>query len=228
MASYIRRSERESNTVALWARVSGSRQDTDNQLRELRAWVTETLGLKITREFIFTDSAWQDKNGKGQEFDQAREELLEGARLGQYRNVATWAVDRLSRRGPEDMLRLVRQLSDELGIKLFSYRDPWVQSLDDPFARPIILSVFATVAQFESQRRSDRVKAHITRVKAAGGTWGGRKPGSANKAKARDADGREHGTVSDQAKRNLRAAWTPERRAAASARMAERNRAKRA
>lgn len=107
------------------------------------------------------------------------------------------------------MLRFVRQLVDELGVKTLSYRDPWVQSLDDPFARPIILSVFATVAQFESQRRSDRVKAHIAKVKADGGSWGGRKPGAKNST----------GTVSDAAKANLRAAWTPERRAA----LAERN-----
>jgi DNA invertase Pin-like site-specific DNA recombinase len=35
-----------------------------------------------------------------------------------------------------------------------------------------VLSVFATVARFESQRRSDRVKAHIGKVKPVGGHWG--------------------------------------------------------
>jgi DNA invertase Pin-like site-specific DNA recombinase len=207
MADYVRKADHKANVVDLWVRVSTAQQDTDPQLLELRQWVTDQ-GLVIGREFVFADSAWQSGNGKGSLFDRKREELLERIRLGHSAGVATWAVDRLSRRGAEDLLRFVRVLTEEYGARLLSLRDPWVQNLNDPMAREIILSVFATVAKFESQRRSDRIKGKIAQIQAAGGTWGGRKKGSRNKS----------GTISDEAKANLRAAWTPERRAALAAR----------
>jgi putative DNA-invertase from lambdoid prophage Rac len=187
---------------AIWARVSGADQYTANQLGELRRWAADR-GLELAQEYVTEDSAWT-KNGngaKGAEFDRQRAALLEGARLGRYSIVLTWGVDRLSRRGAEDMLSFVRQLTGT-DCKLWSLKDPWAESTSDPMTRELLFSVFATIARFESERRSERIKAGLARRKAEGKQVGGRVTGA--------KDRRPRGG----------AGWTDERRAA----LAERNR----
>jgi putative DNA-invertase from lambdoid prophage Rac len=198
--------QQEVTRAAIWARVSTSDQRTTNQLDELRAWAA-SRGVEVVAEFITEDSAWATglSNGKGAEFDRKRAELLDGARLGRYHVVLTWGIDRLSRRGAEDMLSFVRRLT-ETGCALWSMKDPWVESTSDPFARELMIGIFGTLARFESERRSQRVKAGLARRKREGKPVGGRKPGAKDKAK-RNAQG-------------VSAAWTPERRAE----LAERNR----
>jgi len=51
-------------SAAIWARVSGADQHTENQLATLRAWA-ERRGLDVTAEFITEDSAWQDAKSIG-------------------------------------------------------------------------------------------------------------------------------------------------------------------
>lgn len=201
--------QREVTRAAIWARVSTSDQHAANQLGELREWAARRH-LEVAAEFVTEDSAWQNGgggNGKGAEFDRKRAELLDGARLGHYDVVLTWGIDRLSRRGAEDMLAFVRRLT-ETACALWSDKDPWVESMTDPFARELLLSVFATVARFESERRSMRVKAGLARRRREGKPVGGRKAGSRDKGK-RSGEG-------------YSAAWTPERREA----LAARNRAR--
>jgi putative DNA-invertase from lambdoid prophage Rac len=175
--------------AAIWARVSSEDQHTENQLIELRKWAADR-DLDVVQEFITEDSAWAAKsgsNGKGAEFDRKRTALLEGARLGRYHVVLTWGVDRLSRRGAEDMLGYVRRLTDT-GCKLWSLKDSWVESTSDPMIRELLFGVFGTIARFESERRSQRIKAGLARRKAQGLPVGGRKPGSKDRRK-RSTDG---------------------------------------
>jgi putative DNA-invertase from lambdoid prophage Rac len=175
--------------AAIWARVSTTEQFTENQLMALREWAA-ARGLEVVQEFVTEDSAWAAKsgtNGKGAEFDRKRSELLEGARLGHYHVVLTWGVDRLSRRGAEDMLSCVRRLTDT-GCRLWSLKDPWVESTSDPMIRELLFGVFGTIARFESERRSDRIKAGLARRKAQGLPVGGRAVGSKDR-KPRATDG---------------------------------------
>jgi DNA invertase Pin-like site-specific DNA recombinase len=208
--------QQETTRAAIWARVSTEDQHAANQLGELREWA-ERRGVEVVAEFITEDSAWSKGNGngngngngggKGAEFDRKRRELLEGARLRRFEVVLIWGLDRLSRRGAEDMLGYTRRLA-ETGCRIWSLKDPWCESLADPMTRELLLAVFATIARFESERRSERTKAGMARAKAEGKRLGGRKAGAKDKA-PRQRDG-------------YSAAWTPERRAA----LAERNRAR--
>lgn len=196
---------------ALWARVSTTDQHTSNQLAELREWAARR-GLEVAAEFVTEDSAWQAggrANGKGAEFDRKRAELLDGARMGHYQVVLTWGLDRLSRRGAEDMLAFARKLT-ETGCALWSSKDQWVESLTDPMLRELLLSFFATIARFESERRSERIKAGLARRRREGKQIGGRKTGSRNRKPRPELTGEAAG-------------WTPERREAHSARMLARN-----
>lgn len=165
-------------TAAIWARVSSTdgSQTTDNQLHELRQWAANR-GLDVVAEFVTEDSAWADDDngtsgGKGSDFDAKRGDLLDGARLGRYQVVLCWGLDRMSRRGAEDMLAFVRRLT-KTGCALWSKKDPWVEDMNDAFAREMLLSVFATVARFESERRSERILAGLARRRSEGKPVGG-------------------------------------------------------
>jgi DNA invertase Pin-like site-specific DNA recombinase len=174
--------------AAIWARVSTTDQHAENQLEVLRTWAA-SRGLEVAAEFATEDSAWQGAkpgNGKGAEFDRQRKELINGARLGRYDVVLLWAIDRLSRKGIEDTLATMRQLYGH-GADLWSHQEGWLQT-SEPHMRELLVSFMAWMAQQESQRRSERIKAGLARRKAEGKQVGGRKPGSKDR-KPRTTDG---------------------------------------
>lgn len=191
---------------AIWARVSTDRQHTENQLAELRRWA-ESKGLNIAAEYETEDSAWTAPkgNGKGAEFDRKRADLLNGARLGHYSVILVWAIDRLSRKGIEDTLATMRRLYEQ-GAEIWSHQEGWLVTTE-PRMRELLVSFMAWVAEQESARRSERIKAGLARRRAEGKPVGGRKSGSRNKKRRPELAGEAAG-------------WTQERRAA----LAERNR----
>ena len=169
----------------IWARVSTTDQHAENQLAVLRGWAAD-LGAEVAAEYITEDSAWATNGGKGAEFDRKRKALLSDvqARRGTPVLVLVWAIDRLSRQGTEDMMAFLRRLA-EAGADVRSKQDPWLNTVD-PFAREILLGVFATVAKYESQRRSERIKAGLARRRAEGKPVG-RQPGAIDKKQRRRA-----------------------------------------
>lgn len=176
--------------AVIWGRVSTKEQHTENQLAVLREWAAQ-CGLEIVDELVTEDSAWAGSkagNGKGKEFEAARLAMLAGVRQGKYTVVLVWAIDRLSRQGSEDMQRYLRMLA-EAGADVRSRQEPWLNTAD-PFAREILVGLMATLAKYESERRSERIKAGLARRKAEGKQVGGRKPGSKDR-KPRSAEGYE-------------------------------------
>jgi DNA invertase Pin-like site-specific DNA recombinase len=164
--------------AAIWARVSTHDQHTGNQLAELRAWA-DALGLEVVAEYVTEDSAWSEGNGsKGKEFEAKRAAMLAGVHGDKHSVVLCWAIDRLSRKGSEDMQRYLRLLA-EAGADVRSLHDPWLHT-SDPMARELLIGVFATLAKYESQRRSDRIRAGLARRKAEGLPVG-RQPGAADR-----------------------------------------------
>jgi putative DNA-invertase from lambdoid prophage Rac len=184
--------------AANWARVSTLVQHEENQLDVTRGWASRR-SLEIVQEFVIEDSAWQKGNGtKGKQFDRERERLIEGARLGHYKVVLVWAVDRLSRRGIEDTLATMRRLY-EYGCDIWSYQEPWLVT-SEPRMRELLVSFMAWMAEQESARRSERIQAGMARVKkeiaaevAAGKEpskhLGGRKAGSRNRKRLANTAG---------------------------------------
>lgn len=195
--------------AAIWARVSGADQHPENQTAELRAWA-ERRGIDVAAEIVTEDSAWTLSNGsgKGSEFDEARARLLDGARMGHWQVVLCWAIDRLSRRGIEDMLATLRRLSD-YGCTVYSLREPWAEDLKDPHMRELFLAIAAWMAEMESSRRSERVRAGLARRKREGKRVGGRKKGQRDRKPRTPVTGEAKG-------------WTDERRAALAARNRQR------
>ncbi|KHL00431.1 recombinase family protein [Sinomonas humi] len=171
--------------AAVWARVSTAEQTTENQLQVLHDWAGRR-GLDVVAAHAIEDSAYTSTNGKGQDFDRQRAELLNGARLGHYDVVLVWSLDRLSRRGMEDTLATLRLLTEH-GCAVWSHQEPWLHT-SDPAMRELLVGITGWMAQQESKRRSERTKAGIERRRKAGLPVGGRKAGAKDR-KPRKADG---------------------------------------
>ena len=173
---------------AIWARVSSTdgTQSTENQTHVLRAWA-DRRGFEVAREFITEDSAWASGNGvKGKEFDRQRTELKAGAKRGEYSRVLIWSLDRLSRRGIKDTIGILDDL-DDAGALVCSHQETWTETTDRRM-QELIISVMSWMAEMESSRRSERIKAGMARRQREGNPVGGRVKGSKDRRK-RDTSG---------------------------------------
>ena len=90
-------------------------------------------------------------------------------------------MDRLSREGALAILSLVQKLS-ACGVKVLSYQEAWTEAPGE--LAELLYALTGWVARMESQRRSERTKAGLARVKAQGKRLG-RPAGSKDKKKRR-------------------------------------------
>lgn len=103
-----------STKAAIWARVSTDRQHEDNQIPDLER-LCEHRDWEITRRYEIADaSAYRG------EHRQALQQMLNDAHRGEFSVLVVWAVDRLCRRGIEELLRLIRELR-ERNVSLVSH-----------------------------------------------------------------------------------------------------------
>jgi putative DNA-invertase from lambdoid prophage Rac len=144
--------------AAIWARVSTTEQDTTNQLSAIRQWAQQR-GYEIVKEYVLEESAW---NGKHRAQVTA---ALKDAHAGRYEVLLVWALDRLSREGIEPTLATIRQFR-ERGVRVLSLQEAWTDG--PPEMQDLLTSFFAWMAQQESNRRSERVKAGLARRRSQG------------------------------------------------------------
>ena len=156
--------------VAVYLRVSTKEQSVGNQLPALERWVADR-GHQLVAVYSENESAWVS----GHQRELAR--LVQDAKRGRFNVVLTWSLDRLSRQGSLAILSLVHKLS-KYGVKVISHQESWTEAPGD--LAEILYAIAGWVAQMESQRRSERTKAGLVRVKAAGVRLG-RPPGSKDK-----------------------------------------------
>jgi putative DNA-invertase from lambdoid prophage Rac len=157
--------------AAVWSRVSTEEQHTANQREALERFATGH-GWDIV--------ACYDAGGLSAWTGAHRERLgqaLDDARAGKYDVLVVWALDRLERGGIEATLRAMR-LFREAGVRVVSLQEPWTDVPGE--TQQLLTAVMGWVAQMESARRSERVKAGLARRKAAGLPVG-RQPGAGDK-----------------------------------------------
>jgi DNA invertase Pin-like site-specific DNA recombinase len=149
--------------VAIYARTStdDGRQELTNQTRELHAYA-ERMGWKVVGEYL------DQISGRKSDRPQLKQALVDG-RKRKYDVFLFWSLDRISREGVFKTLQLLNQLSD-YGVKFRSHQEQWIDSLG-PF-RDAVIGILATVAQFEADRMSSRVRSGLARAKAQGKTLG--------------------------------------------------------
>jgi len=158
--------------AVIYARVSTDEQDTDNQIAQLTSW-SSSRGWEIADVYKENESAWRD--GHQKELAQ----LIVDARKGKFDAVLVWALDRLSREGSLAILTLVSKLKT-CGVKVISYQELWTEAPGE--LGELLYAISGWVARMESQRRSERTKAGLARVKAQGKCLG-RPPGSKDRRK---------------------------------------------
>lgn len=153
-----------------YLRVSGPGQTCENQIQVIKAWAKQR-GLELVRIYQEQESAWR----AGHQRELAR--LISDARKGQFAVVLVWALDRLSRLGALSILSLIHRLSG-CGVRVLSYTEAWTEAPGE--LAEVLFAIAGWVAQMESQRRSERTKAGLRRVQAAGVRLG-RPPGAKDK-----------------------------------------------
>jgi DNA invertase Pin-like site-specific DNA recombinase len=122
----------------------------------------------VVKVYQEAESAW--RNGHQRELAN----LIADARRRRFQCVLVWALDRVSREGALAILSLVQKLS-ACGVRVLSYQESWTEAPGE--LAELLYALTGWVARMESQRRSERTKVGLARVKAQGKRLG-RPPGS--------------------------------------------------
>jgi DNA invertase Pin-like site-specific DNA recombinase len=164
--------------AAVWLRVSTDHQDSDNQVPELDTFLAHH-GYAEAAHYVVSDSAWKDGTG-GPEYRKILQAAMDAAWRGEFSVIVVWSLDRLTRGGAEDALRLIRQFRQR-GCTVVSVRESWLNGT--PEVQDVLVAFAGWMAERESARRSERIRAGLARRKAQGLPVGGRKPGSKNRTR---------------------------------------------
>lgn len=150
--------------VALYVRVSSKRQDLASQLPDLEKWAAAQS----------EEIRWYRDKFTGKSMDRPGWQKLQTAiERGEVSKVAVWRLDRLGRTA-KGLTALFDDLK-ERKIGLVSLKDGI--DLSTPAGR-MLANVLASIAQFETEIRAERVIAGQQAAKAAGKSIGGRKAGT--------------------------------------------------
>lgn len=144
--------------MAIYARVSTTKQETENQVVQLRDYAAR-MGWSVAEVLKETEHGWEPEREK-------LRELLDLARFREIDIALVWALDRFSRQGVAATLKLVEDLHRS-GVKLWSYQEPFLRE-SDPAMAELVLSFLAWAAKQEHVRISERTKAGLERVRANG------------------------------------------------------------
>jgi len=151
--------------VAFYIRVSTSKQDTENQLRELTA-VADRSGWEIWQ--VYEDAGIS--GAKGRDKRPGLEAMMKAVNAREFDMVATWSVDRLGR-SLTDLLGILQDLQEK-GVDLFLHQ----QGLDtSTTAGKAMFQMLGVFAEFERGIIRERVNAGLARARAKG-TKLGRRP----------------------------------------------------
>ena len=152
-----------SKHVAVYIRVSSKSQDTRSQEPDLKKWAdAQEEPVKIYRD-----------KATGKNMDRPGWKRLERElRAGHVSRVVVWRLDRLGRTA-RGLTALFEDLQNR-SVGLVSLREGL--DLSTPAGR-LMAHVLASVAQYETEIRGERVRAGQAVARAQGKTWGGSKKG---------------------------------------------------
>lgn len=150
--------------VAIYARVSTNdgRQDTENQLQQLREYVERQPAWQLDGEFIDNASG---SNGNRP----ALKAMFQAASLREFDLLLFWSLDRLTREGTLPTLNYLQRLTSH-GVEWKSFTEQWFDSAG-PF-REAIISIMATLAKLERTKISERTLAGLARARREGKALG--------------------------------------------------------
>src|SRR5258706_12817621 len=151
--------------IAIYRRVSTSKQDTDNQLRELSE-VADRSGWEIWK--VYEDAGISGAKCRDQR--PGLDAMMKAVNAKEFDMVATWSVDRLGR-SLTDLLSILQSLHEK-GVGLFLHQ----QGLDtSTTAGKAMFQMLGVFAEFERGTIRERVNAGLARARANGTKLGRRR-----------------------------------------------------
>jgi len=143
--------------IAVYARVSTDKQDTENQLVQLRDFAAKQ-DWQIIREYVDCES--------GSKSDRTQfQAMFADASRRKFDLVLFWALDRLSREGVYQTLEHLNRL-ESYGVGFRSFTEPYFDSCG--VFKDAVIAIMATLAKQERVKRAERTRAGLARVRAAG------------------------------------------------------------
>lgn len=154
--------------VAMYVRVSTGAQDIRSQKRDLERHIAGLPDGTAVR--------WYTDKFSGKTMDRPGcQKLDEAIKRGEVRSIVCWRLDRLGRTA--NGLTAPFSLLQERKVNLVSLKD----GLDlSTAAGRLMAHVLASVAQYETEIRAERVLAAQAAARADGKMWGGSEPGPKN------------------------------------------------
>jgi DNA invertase Pin-like site-specific DNA recombinase len=169
--------------VAIYLRVSTSKQETSNQRLELEV-VAERSGWQVVR--VFEDAGIS--GAKGRDKRPGLDAMMKAVNAKEFDMVATWSVDRLGR-SLTDLLAILQGLHDK-GVDLFLHQ----QGLDtSTTAGKAMFQMLGVFAEFERGIIRERVNAGLARAKANGTKLGRRRIRPSVEARILELRAKGHG-----------------------------------
>jgi len=169
--------------VAIYLRVSTSKQETSNQRLELET-VAERSGWQVAR--VFEDAGIS--GAKGRDKRPGLDAMMKAVNAKEFDMVATWSVDRLGR-SLTDLLAILQGLQDK-GVDLFLHQ----QGLDtSTSAGKAMFQMLGVFAEFERGIIRERVNAGLARAKANGTKLGRRRIRPSADARIQELRAEGHG-----------------------------------
>ena len=152
--------------IAIYVRVSSDKQSTASQQPDLTRWVEANAGDAPV--------VWYHDSFTGTTMDRPGWRDVERALLTRdVTKIVIWRLDRLGRTC-SGMTKLFDELV-ALKVPLVSI----MEHIDlSTTSGRLMANVIASFAQWETECRSERVRAGIARARADGKRWGGSQPGS--------------------------------------------------
>jgi len=143
--------------IAIYARVSTDKQDTENQLLQLREFAAKQRWQVIHEYVEYETGSKSDRT----EFQR----MFEDASKRRFDLVLFWALDRLSREGALKTLQHLDRL-ESYGVGFRSFTEPYFDSCG--LFKEAVVSIVATLAKQERIQLAERTRAGLARVKAQG------------------------------------------------------------
>lgn len=167
--------ESEMHDVAIYERVSSEGQSLASQTPDLKRWEAT---------HVPEGAKWYADKASGTTMQRKHWAALEADLwAGKIKTVVVWRLDRLGRTAA-GLTALFEELR-RLKVNLVSLRDGF--DLETPSGR-LQANVLASMAQFETEVRSERQAAGIAAARADGKQWGGSKKGVRRKRVQQKAD----------------------------------------
>jgi DNA invertase Pin-like site-specific DNA recombinase len=162
-------------SAALWFCASTGEQDSDTQVSDLERF-TAHHGYDVVQAYTVSESAW-DGGKHGGEYKRVLQRALDDADTGTFSVLVVWALDQITREGPGGALRIIRQFR-ERGCTVVSVKESWLNGSAE--VQDVLVAFAGWMAQQESAKRSEQIKAGLAR-RSAEGKPVGRQPGSIDK-----------------------------------------------